>query len=296
MDIWNNVLSDLKKNYLRELHGYYNKQEAEQLLTILIEHFFAITRYELILKPDYRLSESEILVLHMAVKQLKKYKPVQYITGMVEFHDLKFMVNEDVLIPRPETEELVQLIYNIENKNQHTILDIGTGSGCIAISLSKLLSNPLVHATDYSKSALTIAEKNSKSNNTDVVFYNHNILDHQQPITDETRNLIIFDIIVSNPPYVTQVDKQKMQPNVINYEPHNALFVTDDEPLEYYKAILNFAHNQLKTGGRIYFEINESLGKQMITLLKNNGYTNIELKKDITRRDRFIYGTKSISV
>ena len=290
MDIQNNLLANLKKNYIKDLLEYYNKNESEQLLTILIEHFFNITRFQLIMKPDIRISESEILKLHMAIKELKKYKPVQYVTGEVEFHNLKFKVNSDVLIPRPETEELVQLISNIEKNKSLKVLDIGTGSGCIAISLSKLLSSATVHASDISESAIKVAQSNAITNNVEVNFHNHDILNIKQSICKKNDTLIMFDIIISNPPYVTQLDKNKMQPNVIDYEPHNALFVSSTKPLVYYDAIVQFAQKQLVSGGRLYFEINESLGNQMVTLLKNNNFINIELKKDLSSRDRFIFG------
>ncbi len=293
MEIQDNLLANLKKNYFKDLLKLYNKNEAEQLLTILIEHFFGITRVQLIMKSDIRISESEILMLHMAVKELKKYKPIQYITGMAEFHDLKFKVNPDVLIPRPETEELVQLISILEKHKGLTVLDIGTGSGCIAISLSKLLSSATVHASDISETAIRVASSNAIINNQEVNFHNHDILDIKQSIRNKNGIPIMFDIIISNPPYVTQDDKNKMQSNVIDYEPHNALFISDDKPLVYYDAIIQFAKKQLVSGGRIYFEINESLGTQMVTLLKNNNFVHVELKKDLNGRDRFVNGVKS---
>lgn len=292
MKIQNNILVNLKQYYLNELINYYDKNEAEQLLTILIENFFGVSRIQLKMEPEIRLSESEILKLHMAVKELKNYKPVQYIVGVVEFHDLKFKVNPDVLIPRPETEELVQIITNIEKNNALTILDVGTGSGCIAISLAKLINKATVHASDISKSAISIAQNNASRNNLEVQFHHHDILNANQAICDKRGNPIKFDIIVSNPPYVTLSDKKQMQPNVINNEPHNALFVSDEMPLIYYDAILRFAKKQLSPNGRIYFEINESLGKEMFTLLKDNNFTNIELNKDLSDKDRFVWGVK----
>ena len=292
MNIRNNLLVDLKKRYLQDLNEFYDSREAEQLLTILIEHFFGIRRNELILNPDYRISESEILKLHMAVKELKQYKPVQYITGVVEFQDLKIEVTPDVLIPRPETEELVQFILQNEKASGLKVLDIGTGSGCIAISLKKLLENAYVNATDISESAIIMAHKNAISNNQDIVFHVHDILSEKESISDRNGDIILFDIIVSNPPYVTQEDKKKMHHNVIDYEPHNALFVPEDNPLLYYEAILEFSMINLNSGGRIYFEINEGLGSQMITLFENYGFYNVELKKDLSGKDRFVSGVK----
>jgi len=290
MDIESNLLVSIKNKYLQVLTNYYDKNEADSLLSILIEHFFGISRFQLLTNPNFRISESEILKLHMAIKELKKYKPVQYVTGEVEFHNLKFKVNSDVLIPRPETEELVQLVTNIELAKGLKVLDIGTGSGCIAVSLSKLLNSPIVHASDISSSAINIAQKNAVINNMDVTFHNHNILDNNQSICNKQGEKIMFDIIISNPPYVTQLDKNKMQPNVIDYEPHNALFVSDNKPLIFYDAIIQFAKKQLVSGGGLYFEINESLGNQMVTLLENNNFVHVELKQDLNGRDRFIFG------
>ncbi len=292
MKIQDNILANIKREYLSDLRSFYNVNEAEQLLTILIEYYFGVSRIQLKMKPDIRLSESEIIKLHMSVKDLKKYKPVQYIIGVTEFHDLKFKVTPDVLIPRPETEELVQLIANTEKSNKLTVLDIGTGSGCIAISLSKLLNTPTIHASDISKAAINVAQNNATANKLKVQFHNHDILNTNQPICDNQGNPIQFDIIVSNPPYVTQTDKKQMQPNVLDYEPHNALFVSNENPLKYYDAIIQFASKQLSSGGRLYFEINENLGNEMLTLLKNLNYTNIKITKDLSNRDRFIWGIK----
>ena len=293
MDIRNNLLADLKRKYLQDLNEFYDSREAEQLLTILIEHFFGITRNELILNPDSRISESELLKLHMAVKELMQYKPVQYITGVVEFQDLKIEVSPDVLIPRPETEELVQYILQNEKASGLTVLDIGTGSGCIAISLKKLLENANVNATDISESAIIMAQKNASSNNQDIDFHVHDILSEKELISDKNSDRILFDIIVSNPPYVTQEDKKKMHHNVIDYEPHDALFVPEDNPLLYYEAILEFSIMNLNSGGRIYFEINEGLGSQVITIFEDNGFLNVELKKDLGGKDRFVFGVKT---
>jgi len=293
MDIRNNSLSYLKKKYLQDLIEYYDSREAEQLLTLLIEHFFGITRNELIMNPDYRLTESEILKLHLTIKDLKKYKPVQYITGVVEFHDLKLDVTPDVLIPRPETEELVQLIAEQEKDSNLAVLDIGTGSGCIAISLSNLLNHACVYATDISDSAIRLAKINSASNNQEIGFQTHDILKDKGSILDKNGKEVLFNIIVSNPPYVTLEDKKKMHSNVIDYEPYNALFVPENNPLLYYEAILEFSGSNLNSGGRIYFEINESLGESMLTLLNKHGYNNRILRKDLSGKDRFVIGVKS---
>ena len=294
MDIRNNLLSYLKKKYLQDLVEFYDSRQAEQLLTILIDHFFGITRNDLIMNPNYRLSESEILKLHMAIKELKKYKPVQYITGVVEFHSLKLNVNSDILIPRPETEELVQLIADNEVSSGLVVLDVGTGSGCIAIGLSSLLNEANIHATDISEAAVSLANRNATSNNQKVDFHEHDILNNNDSIRSNNGEKVLFDIIVSNPPYVTLEDKKKMHKNVTDYEPHNALFVPKDNPLLYYEAILKFSGKNLKQGGRIYFEINESLGEGVLALLNKYGYSNLKLKKDMSGKDRFVSGQKKL--
>lgn len=287
MNIRNNLLKDLKQYYIQDLISYYDTNEAEQLLTILIEHYFGISRVKLIMSPEYRLMESEILKLHMAVKELKKLRPVQYITGEVEFQGLNIRVSKDVLIPRPETEELVQLIVKKENKTGLSVIDIGTGSGCIAVSLYSQLKKPSVFATDISVSAIKLANENAVLNNAEISFIVHDILSGNALYSKN-----IFDIIVSNPPYVTQEDKSKMQRNVIDYEPHNALFVPSEDPLIFYEAILKFAEVKLKNGGRIYTEINESFGSELVNLFNKHNYSEIKLVKDIHHKYRFIYATK----
>jgi|FLOH01.1.fsa_nt_gi release factor glutamine methyltransferase len=292
MKIRNNLLSQIKRDYLQDLVQYYDEREAEQLLTILIEHFFGISRNELIMKPEYRISESEIVTLINAVKDLKKYKPVQYITGVVEFHGLLLRVNPDTLIPRPETEELVQLIAESEKAKGLSVLDIGTGSGCVAIVLSKLLEYADVYATDISIPAISLARKNALSNNQDVQFHVHDIQISENPIKNNDGQTVMFDVIVSNPPYVTQSDKKKMHRNVVDYEPAIALFVTDGNPLEFYISILNFCEKYLVQGGRVYMEINEGMGEEIELLLTKFRYADIELRRDLNGKQRFVSATK----
>lgn len=295
MDIRNNLLVELKKKYVNDLLNYYNEKEAEQLVTILIEHFFGISRNELIINSDHRLSESEILKLHKAFKELKQYKPVQYITGVVEFHGLKLKVSPDVLIPRPETEELVQLVTKLETDKCLTVLDIGTGSGNIAIGLSSLLSEANMHASDISENAINIARNNAALNFQDISFHFHDILNNEESIRNSRGGKVMFDVIVSNPPYVTQDDKKKMQRNVIDYEPHRALFVPEDNPMVYYLSIIKFCENNLVQGGRIYFEINEGMGDKMVELLKKFNYSDILLRRDMYGKYRFVSSVKSIN-
>ena len=292
MEIRNNLLAELKKKYLNVLLNYYDEKEAEQLLTILIEHFFEISRNELIINSNHRLSESEILKLHKAYKELKQYKPVQYITGVVEFHGLKIKVNSAVLIPRPETEELVQLVTDLETSMDLIVLDTGTGSGCIAIGLSSLLKRANIHASDICENAINIARKNAELNNQHILFHIHDILNNEEPLLDRNGEKVMFDIVISNPPYVTLEDKKKMHPNVIDYEPSSALFVTDENPLEYYLSILQFCEKNLVLGGRLYFEINEGMGDEVVSLLKRCNYSDIVLRRDINGKFRFVSSKK----
>jgi len=282
-----NKLIDLRKQYLEELSAFYDLTEAGSMLSILIQHFFSLSLSSLLSKPDFRLSESEMLQLHFAVKELKKYRPVQYIVGDTEFFGLPIKVNESVLIPRPETEELLELILSNEKEKGQKILDIGTGSGCIAIALSKNMSEAQLTGIDISNDALEIAAENCAINQTTIKFEQIDILDQNQ------WNLLEqFDLIVSNPPYVTHFEKNKMQENVLNYEPHLALFVPDNNALVFYEAILDFSMKHLNINGRFYFEINESKGDEIVKLAISKSFSKVKLHQDIHGKNRFISGSK----
>ncbi len=283
----NNILKDLKSQYIELLSGKFDLSESKQFLNILIEEFFGITKIQLALEPDHKLSESEMLKLHWAIKDLLNNKPVQYITGVSCFHDLKLNVNESVLIPRPETEELVGLILDKETSSNLRVIDIGTGSGCIALALKKHLSNSRITAVDMSPDALLLAKKNALQNQLQVEFKQIDILNPHS-----FDSLSKFDIVVSNPPYVTQSDKKLMQKNVIDYEPDNALFVEDDNPLLFYKAILKFCKSHLNNQGRIYFEVNEQQGDNILQLLEQHEYKNGKIYQDIHGKNRFVVATR----
>ena len=291
MDIRNNNLKYLKKKYSSDISDLYGDNESNMLLTILIEHFFGYSRNDMLLNPEIRLSESEILKLHMAVKRLKKNEPVQYITGVVDFLDLKFRVTPNVLIPRPETEYLVDMIIKTERSQNLKVLDVGTGSGCIAITLAAKLENADVTAMDISTEAFKTATENAIINNQKVTFVEGDILNRgQMDFFSE-----MFDIIVSNPPYVTYSDKAKMQSNVLDYEPYLALFVSDDEALIYYEAILHFSKKYLKPSGRIYLEINENKGKEVKDIfLKSGLFEKVEIIRDLVGKDRFLFAKKQV--
>lgn len=285
MKVPSNLVKDIRKYYCEQLCSIYDKEEANAMILILFDHYFKIDRVRMALEPNLRLSESEMLTFHFAVKDLLKNKPLQYIIGETEFCDLKFKVNENVLIPRPETSELVHLITNRQqttDNSQLTILDIGTGSGCIAISLAKQLPQSQVYALDISEKTLCVAKDNAYINNVDITFIHDDILSLRNKI--ETK----FDIIVSNPPYVRDLEKAEMRNNVLNWEPHNALFVSDDDPLIFYRNILEFAKTHLKENGEVWFEINEYLGKEMKDLCCKMGFSNVNIYKDFREKERFL--------
>ena len=285
MKVPSNLVKDIRKYYCKQLCSIYDEEEANAMILILFEHYFKIDRVRMALEPELRLSESEMLTFHFAVKDLLKNKPLQYIIGETEFCDLKFKVNENVLIPRPETSELVHLITKSQQptaNSQLSILDIGTGSGCIAISLAKQLPQSQVYALDISEKALCIAKENANINNIDIRFIHDDILSLRNKI--ETK----FDIIVSNPPYVRDLEKAEMRDNVLNWEPHNALFVSDNDPLIFYRNILLFAKNNLKENGEVWFEINEYLGKEMTDLCLEMGFSNVNIYKDFREKERFL--------
>ena len=283
MKVPSNLVKDIRKYYCELLCSLYEKDEANAMILILFKYYFNIDRVRMVLEPDLRLSESEMLKIHFAVKDLLRNKPIQYVTGETEFCDLKFKVNENVLIPRPETAEMISKIVNSQHStvNNHcSIIDIGTGSGCIAISLAKMISNSNVYALDISEEALKIAKENAFNNNVNVSFIHDDILNLKNNI--ETK----FDIIVSNPPYVRELEKAEMHNNVLKWEPHNALFVSDNDPLIFYRNILEFAKTHLKDNGEVWFEINEYLGKEMSDLCHELGFSNVKIHKDFRDRDR----------
>lgn len=286
-------LKKVKDLFQKELKDMYDKEEIDSFFYMLLESYLGLKRIQLALNPELSYPEKELYPIYDGLKKLKQNIPIQYIIGETEFYGLRFKVNTDVLIPRPETEELVEWIINqqsISKKDQFNILDIGTGSGCIAISLAKNLPNAKVYALDISKKALKVAKINAKFNLAEVTFIEANILDPQ------TWNIELkkmkFDIIVSNPPYVREQEKEQMKDNVLKNEPHLALFVENNDPLQFYKAISQFAVNNLSQNGSLYFEINEYLGKQMKQLLNAFNFRMIELKQDIFGKDRMIKGIK----
>ena len=278
-----NLVRDCRRYYASELEKIYGSDESDALIMILLEHYFSIDRVKIAMDPELRLSESEMLTLHFAVKELLKNKPVQYVLGETEFCGMRFLVNENVLIPRPETEELVNQLVSC-SVSQSAVLDIGTGSGCIAISLAKLLKDSVVTAVDVSEKAFEVAKKNAEANGVNVQFVLDDILNPQNPELVENQ----YDIVVSNPPYVCENEKSEMRANVLDYEPSTALFVSDNDPLIFYRKILEFTQKALKPDGEVWFEINEKFGTEMKDLCLEKGYKNVEIIKDFRERDRIL--------
>ena len=278
-------IKEYKGDFIKALLTFYDEMEAESFFYLLLENKHQLRRIDLALDVDSVFSENEILNWNAILEKLKIQIPIQYIIGTTHFYGLEFFVDENVLIPRSETEELVDWIVKLNSKlskkKNLKILDIGTGSGCIAISLAKNIPNSEVFAIDVSEKALAIAKKNAILNKVPVTFLHKNIL--------ETKDLSQkFDIIVSNPPYVRNLEKAEIKPNVLDNEPHLALFVPDNDPLIFYKKIAELAAANLNPNGQLFFEINQYLGKETQELLESIGLKNIELRKDIYGNDRMI--------
>lgn len=285
------LLKNYKTTFLQELSSLYEEQEIESFFYIILEKLHGLKRIDLALNPQTVMDGAHLKQWKNIVTELKKQRPVQYILGETTFYGLSFLVNENTLIPRPETEELVELIIestNYELRNTKLkVLDIGTGSGCIAISLAKHLPTSEVYAIDVSEEALDTAKKNAELNKVAIDFISTNILDvvTLSAVAGLDKQ---FDIIVSNPPYVRNLEKDEIKPNVLEYEPHLALFVDDIDPLLFYRKIAELAIKNLNPNGKLYFEINQYLGKETIKLLEDFGFRNVELKKDIYGNDRII--------
>jgi len=279
-------IGDISGAFQIELNGIYEEKETASLCNIVLKEIVDLSSSKIRAFPELELSDEQINSIKNILSELKTGKPIQYILGHAEFYGLDFKVNPSVLIPRPETEELVDWIITSVGNEQlavGSILDIGTGSGCIAVSLKKNLPEFAVSAMDISPEALRTAEENAKSNGTEVNFIQADILN----LPSEIR-LPKSQIIVSNPPYVTLADKRQMHTNVTDFEPHTALFVPENDPLIFYKAIADFATKNLEAGGMLFFEINENYGEQLVEQFNYKLFKNIELRKDMSGRDRTI--------
>ncbi|WP_055436499.1 peptide chain release factor N(5)-glutamine methyltransferase [Lacinutrix algicola] len=288
------LIKDLENIFHETLDAIYGKEEVTSFFFLCTDAFYNITRFALALDRDLSITKEEQQPIFDALEALKNEKPIQYILGETEFYGLPFKVDENTLIPRPETEELVELIidcHSERSKNEKpSILDIGTGSGCIAISLAKNMGNAQVYAMDVSAKAIKKATENAALNKVEVNFIEGSILDKPEwePLFQDLK----FDAIVSNPPYVRNLEKAEIQNNVLNNEPHLALFVEDDNPLVFYNAITEFAVDRLKDNGQLFFEINEYLGPETKVLVETFGFKNVEIIKDLFGKDRMIKANK----
>jgi release factor glutamine methyltransferase len=272
-----NCYSDIVNYFVVNLKSVYQEKDCENLAFWSIHSVLGINRSELLMNKNTPLKTEDVVVFQNIIKQLLTNKPIQYVLEECEFYNLNFKVNSNCLIPRPETEELVHWILK---ENPKSILDIGTGSGCIAICLAKY-SSAKVSAMDISYEALSLAKQNASSNNVDVEFIEANILESKQVFPK-------YDLIVSNPPYVLESEKLQMKTNVLEFEPHLALFVEDDESLVFYEKIIDFAVSHLHNGGSLFFEINEQKAANIAQLLEENNFENILIKKDMQGKDRMI--------
>jgi len=281
-------VKEYRSNFIASLSPVYDALEAESFFYLILENKMNKRRIDLALDPELSLDPEQLEVWNFILIQLLQEVPIQYLLGSTNFFGLDFEVNESVLIPRPETEELVDWI--LENSKhqplkEFKVIDVGTGSGCIAIALAKNIAQAQVAAIDVSEKALEVARKNALLNGVEVTFINQNILE-----TDDLNAQ--FDIIVSNPPYVRNLEKAEIKKNVLEHEPHLALFVDDNDALLFYRKIAALARTNLKENGKLYFEINQYLGKEMIGLLTSMGFVDVELRKDIYGNDRMICGSK----
>ncbi len=281
-------LKEIQTIFHQELDSIYGKDEVDSFFYILTDEYLKMSRLALSLQPNFIITKDEEQPIFEALSKLKLEQPIQYILGETEFYGLNFQVNGGTLIPRPETEELVDWIVSdkLYNKIPINILDIGTGTGCIAVSLAKNIPNAKVIALDISQDALLVARQNAKLNNVEVKMIQMNILDYD--CWNSHFEGLKFDIIVSNPPYVRNLEKSAMNNNVLLHEPSLALFVADDNPLVFYKAIAEFASQYLRESGELYFEINQYLGTEMIQLLNQFNFRNIQIKKDMFDNDRML--------
>jgi len=279
------TLNEARTVLTKELKNVYDSDELRNIIELVIEHITNMSRAEQVKNKVPYLTCTQLEDLDAITERLKKNEPVQYVLGEAWFAGMKFKVNKNVLIPRPETEELVDWIVKLVN-TQCSIIDIGTGSGCIPIALKKKFPQATVSAIDFCSEAIFTATENAIELNTQVDFILLDFLDEEK-----WKDLYQYDIIVSNPPYVKQSEINTMHDRVKEFEPHLALFVPDNDALLFYKKLSDFAVKHLKPGGSLFVEINEALGEQVVALFRSAGFANIELRKDMQEKDRMIRAT-----
>lgn len=281
------TIKDIRTNIKNELSGLYPDEEIRSLSDIIIKTLFEAGRLHHLTAPDIAIPDEKLKKIGEITAGLKRGRPIQYILGETEFYNCHIRVNEHTLIPRQETEELVDLIIKENQGYNGEIIDVGTGSGCIAIALAKNIKGASVTGIEISEEAIETARLNAADNTVTISFLKADIL-----VPDNIR-CKPAGIIVSNPPYVRESEKVLMHMNVLDYEPHSALFVTDNDPLVFYRAILETAEVLLLPGGKIYFEINEAFGKEVASLTKRYGFKRVVVLEDLNGKERFVEGEKN---
>jgi len=283
-------LQKTKRHFIESLAEKFPQREAEQLMRILLEDLFEIDWNQQLMNPDLGIDEIQHYQLKQAVERLLSGEPVQYVTGMARFDDLLIKLSPAVLIPRPETEEMVQKICaSLPKEKSLRIWDIGTGSGCIAIALAKHFVNAEVIGFDVSEAALQIAKENSESNGVKVTFVQDDVLNPQSEFFSQP-----VDLVVSNPPYVCDSERSAMEKNVLDWEPENALFVPDADPLLFYRQILKLSKDQLNPDGQVWFEINERMGEDMVRVCREMGFSEAEIMLDFAEKPRFCLARQAL--
>jgi release factor glutamine methyltransferase len=280
------TLSDILSQFKTELRDMYPETEIRNIGYLVAEQLLNYSKIDFHLRDKEPISAETSEKFKLTLTRLKNWEPVQYIIGATEFYGLPFRVDRRVLIPRPETEELAEWIIRENGGRPVSILDIGTGSGCIAVSLAKNLTQARVSACDVSEDALALAGVNAEINRTSIRFFPLDVLNGNVHVTEK------MDVIVSNPPYVRHAEKSLMRPNVLDYEPERALFVPDENPLVFYRSIALMGRKYLNDGGKLYLEINEQYSAEITRLLENTGYYGIEVRKDLAGKPRMIKGMK----
>lgn len=279
-------VSAVVQRYRSELIPYYPVREIERFIVLAFEEVMHYSRMDIFMKGETEVPPTQIELFEYILDGLRKQEPIQYLIGSTVFYGLPIRVTSDVLIPRPETEELIHWILKDKLAPHPRIIDLGTGSGCIALALKDQIPDGSVFGADVSIAALNIANENAGLNKLNVEFFHFDILNQ------ESLGFMDFDLIVSNPPYVTRSEEILMAPNVLENEPYVALFVPDENPLLFYRKITDLAEGHLNRHGKLYFEINEAYGKEVVQLLRDRGYRDVELKKDFNGKDRMIRATK----
>jgi release factor glutamine methyltransferase len=281
-----NTILEISKQIKAKLSNLYASNEIDSFIFMIYDEVASLTSAQILAYPEKELDIDSIQAIELITERLLKHEPIQYILGYSEFYDCKLNVQKGVLIPRPETEELVHWILHDFNQDEIQVIDVGTGSGAIPIALASNRPKWKIHGIDISADALKIAKQNAKQNAVAVDFHLTDVLNQELPQENS------YNVIVSNPPYVTNKEKDLMQANVLDFEPHLALFVDDDSPLIFYKRIAELAMDRLVDDGCLYLEINEQFGNETSFMLKKMGFINIQVRKDLNGKDRMVKAHK----